>query len=835
MHGRRLLLKEGCAGTPMLCEDNNSCTNDVCYEGECKHLIGDIEACALKVEIFDPPRAATIIGEESVNIVGQVFSPAGSLEAFEINGEDVSLSPSLTFVLALCPRHGLYMVLAEANDAFGRSARVVQSFTHGEAVIAPGTMSNPEPLTGNLIAWLDRDVFDDDDLSDLDDIATLVHEVLEGFDLNTLLPDPLLADADKPSFGWCTWDVGVSDITIKLESVALYPVEDGLSLRVVFSDFYAWVSATAGGACPDAIGSAESEAIIVEGSLDVSVSPGGVQVSLDALSVDIAEIELDIQEGLGQLFDWLINWFEDDLTLLVREEIEAQVTQQIAPLLSDLLDAVADFTYDFELPAIPPNTDVLPMRLVVAPSLALVTPEGMELALSGALAVSKGVSHQSPGSISGGCSAADPPGSSCLGLCGDQAPSGCSCSASCVNEGACCDDYWALCAESPYQGSGACCSSTASAGCEDNASCETCVCEDDPYCCEQSWDSVCANQAANGCSSVCGCASQCCTESPSDSAGCVVDACEACVCGIDSYCCDYKWDYICADKAADTCDGACQCSATCCSEQESQGCLAESCEACVCDNDPYCCETAWDFLCVADAEETCTEQCGCFSGQTKLSGSALDHIHPVELMAPLEFMNRLLFMIWWGGHLEINVDNAQLEETVGDLGLPGLSLSVDPHLPPTMTGCASTGEYEIQLGDVLMKASFELLGTVQSVTFFASARVAASLQLVEGEQGLQTIAVEVGEALESHAQLVATTGDSPLLDNIDNAFIETALGELFIGNYLSGVSASLPTKVIDLADFVPGLTEGAEVTFEATALKALESVLTLGGRIVDVP
>ena len=265
------------------------------------------------------------------------------------------------------------------------------------------------------------------------------------------------------------------------------------------------------------------------------------------------------------------------------------------------------------------------------------------------------------------------------------------------------------------------------------------------------------------------------------------------------------------------------------------GCASDTCESCICNLDSYCCDTTWDSLCVNAAQDECVEDCGCYAGQSALEGSPLKHNYPIELMAPEAIMNRFFFAVWWGGHMNINVDSAQLAETVGDLGLPGLSLTVDPHLAPIVTGCTDTGGYELQLGDVLMKANFELLGSIQSVTFYASARVGVTLQLVETDEGLNTIGIEVGEVIEAVAQLVDTSGDSPLLENIDHQFIETALSELFISEYLTGIGASIPTKVIDLSDYVTGLSTGATVAFDPVHLDVLGAAAILGGQIAAVP
>jgi len=774
----------GCAGVPMACDDGIACSTDVCYLGECKHLVMDLPECQLGIEIFTPDRAATLVSTEPVTVTGKLAAPAGGLLSLTIGGEEVGVAPDGTFSQSIEARTGINILTVEATDSFEQEARVVQAFAYAPEVVEPGSFAEPEPIPAGLLAWMDRAVFDDDDTGDLDDLASLVQLVVAGFDLNAALPDPLIPDEERPSFGWCTWDVAVTDVSIDLDEVDLYPVVDGLALKIHFSDLYAWVAATDDTfGCPDAVGSATSEAITVSAELAVAIGPDGVQVDLVDITVDIAEIELDIQEGVGQLFDWVINWFEDDLTALLKSELEGQVSGIVAPLLAGVITQFANFTYDFELPAIPPNTETLPMRLTVSPSNALLTPNGLELELTGGFGVEKAIAHESPGSLSGGCVGVPfGPGASCVGACGGQSPAGCWCDPFCANNEDCCQDYESLCVNPPAEALGVCCEATPT------------------------------------------------------STGCGGDlGCEACVCAFDSWCCDTEWDSICVNEAVTQCDAECQCGETCCEVGEATGCAGAACEDCVCDLDDFCCNTAWDGLCVAGAEADCAKACGCFSGPSTLPGSPLPHADPVELMALESVLNRFFFAVWWGGHTDVDLGGEQLAATVGDLGLPGLSLNVDLHLPPVITGCTTSGDQELQLGDVLMTAGFDLDGQSQSVTFFASARIAVELQLVEAEDGLHTVAIEVGEVIEAVAQLMGTTGDSPLLDNLDHEFIEAVLSQLFVGELLTGVTTTLPVRVIDLGEWVPGLPLGSNVAFDPSQLEVLGAAITVGGGLVSVP
>lgn len=74
------------------------------------------------------------------------------------------------------------------------------------------------------------------------------------------------------------------------------------------------------------------------------------------------------------------------------------------------------------------------------------------------------------------------------------------------------------------------------------------------------------------------------------------DCCEL-ICFIDSFCCDDEWDRDCADLAIGFCDpgtcsgvGGCPGSGDCCESNGTPGCNDESCCELVCTQDAFCCD-----------------------------------------------------------------------------------------------------------------------------------------------------------------------------------------------------------------------------------------------------
>ena len=82
--------------------------------------------------------------------------------------------------------------------------------------------------------------------------------------------------------------------------------------------------------------------------------------------------------------------------------------------------------------------------------------------------------------------------------------------------------------------------------------CCNAVCLDDPFCCVDVWDKVCAENEAAICFSTCGPKQGNCLEA-NGTPGCEIENCCAEVCPRDSFCCQVDWDDTCAGMAAALC------------------------------------------------------------------------------------------------------------------------------------------------------------------------------------------------------------------------------------------------------------------------------------------
>jgi hypothetical protein len=95
--------------------------------------------------------------------------------------------------------------------------------------------------------------------------------------------------------------------------------------------------------------------------------------------------------------------------------------------------------------------------------------------------------------------------------------------------------------------------------------------------------------------------------------GCTDEVCCNLVCGLDSFCCATAWDGICVSEANANCRGG----VTPCDDPNNHpcdvtggpGCSDHDCCTTVCALDSFCCQVAWDAICVNEASSFCGPPC----------------------------------------------------------------------------------------------------------------------------------------------------------------------------------------------------------------------------------
>ena len=186
----------------------------------------------------------------------------------------------------------------------------------------------------------------------------------------------------------------------------------------------------------------------------------------------------------------------------------------------------------------------------------------------------------------------------------------------CTNEAA------ALCPGCGNPNSGSCYEAHTTPYCADAVCCAT-VCALDPWCCNNSWDSICANEAVTSCPGCGNPSAGDCTIAHA-TAYCQDATCCAQVCAVDVFCCNSSWDSFCASQAIALCVNTCAGSLAndCCVAHANPSCNEAACCSAVCAIDSFCCTNSWDSICANRARVMCGQCCATdlnFDGVTNAS------------------------------------------------------------------------------------------------------------------------------------------------------------------------------------------------------------------------
>ena len=334
-----------CVGFSSQCDDNNECTKEICLAGGgCQHIPINSFECRPQIFIIYPPRGAMIYGPSDVFVTGYVTSGGQGLAEFFINGFPVVTHPtSGAFTFQMKPEVGMNSIQAIATSKLGGQDKAVRAFAWSTKFIPPG-----QTLPSGLGIWLSQQVWDDNNTSDIDDIATVFTLLLESFDLAALVPNPLTSTSALQ----CKFTVYAQPVFIGNPSVDIKPINQALQVTVSYPNLYVGLDVDASGfLCPGLSGNVTADKVQVTIDLVAGYAPNGsLTFDLANPKVDIQGLDVEIDGILGFLFNWIIDLFEGTIS----DQIEATVLGQFANIPLDLASALQALaiTQQFELPSL---------------------------------------------------------------------------------------------------------------------------------------------------------------------------------------------------------------------------------------------------------------------------------------------------------------------------------------------------------------------------------------------------------------------------------------------------------------------------------------------------
>ena len=320
--------------------------------------------------------------EQSLEVTAEVNDLLSPLIGFSVNESlwDASQGDTLTASLTTSQSSnwGLNVLVGYAEDACG-NRRVVEtaylrSGAYGQA-LTESRLSARHP--GGIVAQLNQPVLDDNDRSDLDDLASLAEATLRGLDLNSLLApgQALVEDPINPRS--CSWGEFTSDTGYRVGRHAdpnrpivlddpkvgiLEAVDSGVHMTAAVGNFAFPLEASGGlivcagiaGVQPAEIGVAGTvgaQSIDVDATISLRLQDGVPEASMQSISLNTVGLFIDLDCGWADfLCDAITGTFVPLLEGLVEDAIEGVIADQVPALLEDVLGQLQIDT-GFDLPA----------------------------------------------------------------------------------------------------------------------------------------------------------------------------------------------------------------------------------------------------------------------------------------------------------------------------------------------------------------------------------------------------------------------------------------------------------------------------------------------------
>lgn len=384
-----------CKGIAVGCDDGNKCTDDGCDpSGGCIYTPIKSPECSPEITITYPPRAATLKGNTLITVKGKVKSPGAPVKIFKINGFSVSIQPDGSFSYNMNSKQGMNVIVADVEDKLGGGDHAVQSYYFSNLYYSVD-IENPKQsmVKDGLMVFLGPDVWDDNDTSDIDDMATIMTLYVENLDINSLVKNPVTSG----KYIGCSYEVHVTNIKYGKYSVDLKPINGGLYLFVKIPNFSADIKVKT---CITTFkGKATADYISIKTTLDISVDgDGNINVVMKNTDVQIVGLNVQLEGVWGFLLNWIINFFEETMANQMEQKFKEQLGAMIPDAVKKALSSLA-LTKSFEIKPVMGGGTGVTLEVKTNISSIKFSDKGSEIGMFATVVTPKKIQHKPLGSI----------------------------------------------------------------------------------------------------------------------------------------------------------------------------------------------------------------------------------------------------------------------------------------------------------------------------------------------------------------------------------------------------------------------------------------------------
>ncbi len=207
----------------------------------------------------------------------------------------------------------------------------------------------------------------------------------------------------------------------------------------------------------------------------------------------------------------------------------------------------------------------------------------------------------------------------------------------------------------------------------------------------------------------------------------------------------------------------------------------------------------------------------------------LSPTHPTQVAVSDDFINQMLFSVWWGGGLQFPVPrNEEAIAQLARLGITDLQIAVDMLHPPVLTSCNDHDELRMQVGDMKLRVLLEISGTeTVGLDVYTSLETSVNYKVAPGESG-PLITLDVIDILQLETEVVL---DDPGISRHLEALREF-IDEFFIVSLIQSLTqdavAGFPLPALDLST-VESIPPGYELSVDPATILRTKGFTVLQG------
>lgn len=209
--------------------------------------------------------------------------------------------------------------------------------------------------------------------------------------------------------------------------------------------------------------------------------------------------------------------------------------------------------------------------------------------------------------------------------------------------------------------------------------------------------------------------------------------------------------------------------------------------------------------------------------------SALTFPPPAPIVVGVhdDLVNQLLFAVWEGGTLSLDLAGERADALLGDFGIFGATLTVDARLPPVFETCR--GDNVVQLAELYIEINASFAGEPLELGLWLLAEAPLDVTFQDDAEGALQAALVI-EAIEPmHIEVAKNVGVFATDEDAVRALLRDALIPRLLGTVQESATFTLPQ--IDLGQMTDAVPPGTIIELDIRQVARDNAYLTIHGAL----